>query len=88
MESFLDCQIRSRNGASAGAAAERLRRAIVSATLTPGARLTASRLAAMLDLSRGTIRSALQRLVAEGLEEDPTRRFAPTSPFQGEVTRG
>lgn len=49
------------------AAADSLRRAIVSGAIMPGARLTEARLAEQFMLSRGTVRAALQRLVAEGL---------------------
>lgn len=49
------------------AAAESLRQAIVSGSLAQGARLTEVRLAEQFGLSRGTVRAALQRLVAEGL---------------------
>lgn len=49
------------------AAAESLRQAIVSGSLAQGARLTETRLAEQFGLSRGTVRAALQRLVAEGL---------------------
>ncbi|MFG1465035.1 GntR family transcriptional regulator [Xanthobacter sp. DSM 24535] len=49
------------------AAADALREAIVSGQVRPGARLTEVELATQFDLSRGTIRAALQRLMAEGL---------------------
>lgn len=49
------------------AAAESLRNAIVSGVIAPGSRLTEARLAEQFTLSRGTVRAALQRLVAEGL---------------------
>jgi DNA-binding GntR family transcriptional regulator len=49
------------------AAADAIRQAIITATLSPGARLTEVELATGLSLSRGTIRAALQRLMSEGL---------------------
>jgi DNA-binding GntR family transcriptional regulator len=49
------------------AAAESLRRAIVSGALEQGTRLTEASLAEQFSLSRGTVRSALQRLASEGL---------------------
>jgi len=49
------------------AAADSLRRAIVSGAIPQGARLTEMKLAEQFALSRGTVRAALQRLVAEGL---------------------
>jgi len=49
------------------AAADALRRSIVEGSLAPGSRLTETQIAAQLNLSRGTIRAALHRLVAEGL---------------------
>ncbi|RXF75632.1 GntR family transcriptional regulator [Hansschlegelia zhihuaiae] len=49
------------------AAAASLRDAILSGALAQGARLTETRLAAQFNMSRGTVRAALQRLVAEGL---------------------
>lgn len=48
-------------------ALERIRAAIVSHRLAPGARLTEVALAGQLDISRATIRSALHHLVGEGL---------------------
>jgi DNA-binding GntR family transcriptional regulator len=50
-----------------GAAADSLRQAIVTGVLAPGARLTEVALARQMDLSRGTVRAALHRLVTEGL---------------------
>ncbi|MHB8727119.1 MAG: GntR family transcriptional regulator [Casimicrobiaceae bacterium] len=49
------------------AAADKLRQGIVSGAVAPGARLTEIALAGRMGLSRGTIRAALQGLVAEGL---------------------
>ena len=49
------------------AAADSLRRAILTGAIAPGARLTEARLAEQFMLSRGTVRAALQRLVSEGL---------------------
>jgi len=49
------------------AAADRLRQAIVTGAVAPGARLTEIALAGRMNLSRGTIRAALHRLVTEGL---------------------
>ncbi|HEY0219933.1 MAG TPA: GntR family transcriptional regulator [Afipia sp.] len=49
------------------AAADAIRQAIVTAALSPGSRLTEVELASGLDVSRGTIRAALQRLMSEGL---------------------
>lgn len=48
-------------------ALDRMRAAIVSHRLAPGARLTEVALAAQLGISRATIRSALHHLVGEGL---------------------
>src|SRR5215813_15276740 len=48
-------------------AADALREEIVAGRLAPAARLTEIELAEKLALSRGTIRSALRTLVAEGL---------------------
>jgi DNA-binding GntR family transcriptional regulator len=49
------------------AAADKLRHAIVAGKITPGARLKEANLALQFQLSRGTVRTALHRLVAEGL---------------------
>jgi DNA-binding GntR family transcriptional regulator len=49
------------------AAADKLRRAIVAAEIAPGSRLKEASLAMQFQLSRGTVRAALHRLVAEGL---------------------
>jgi DNA-binding GntR family transcriptional regulator len=49
------------------AAADKLRRAIVAGEIVPGARLKEADLAVQFQLSRGTVRAALHRLVAEGL---------------------
>jgi DNA-binding GntR family transcriptional regulator len=49
------------------AAADQLRQAIVTGAVAPGARLTEVALAGRMNLSRGTIRAALHRLVTEGL---------------------
>jgi len=50
-------------------AADAIRRRIISGEMPPGTRLTEIRLSEELDLSRGTIRGALARLVNEGLVE-------------------
>ncbi|MBW9116465.1 GntR family transcriptional regulator [Rhizobium cauense] len=44
-----------------------MRAAIVSRRFAPGSRLTESQLSGMLGISRGTVRSALQKLLTEGL---------------------
>lgn len=49
------------------AAADKIREAIVTGAIAPGARLTEVPLASRMNLSRGTIRAALHRLVTEGL---------------------
>jgi DNA-binding GntR family transcriptional regulator len=49
------------------AAADKLRQAIVAGEIAPGARLKEANLALQFQLSRGTVRTALHRLVAEGL---------------------
>jgi DNA-binding GntR family transcriptional regulator len=49
------------------AAADKLRRAIVTGKIAPGTRLKEAELAMQFQLSRGTVRAALHRLVAEGL---------------------
>jgi DNA-binding GntR family transcriptional regulator len=49
------------------AAADVIRHAIVTASLSAGSRLTEAELAANLAVSRGTVRAALQRLTSEGL---------------------
>ena len=49
------------------AAADALRQAITTGAITPGTRLTEAELATRLDVSRGTVRAALQRLMSEGL---------------------
>ena len=48
-------------------AAAQLREAIFSGDLSPGTRITEQSIASQLGLSRGTVRSALHRLAAEGL---------------------
>lgn len=48
-------------------AANALRDAILTGALLPGSRLTETAISEQFGLSRGTIRAALQRLVAEGL---------------------
>lgn len=58
------CQKRTRNGDSVF---EALRRAIVTAQLTPGARIIERDVAAELDVSRTPVREALARLEREGL---------------------
>lgn len=47
--------------------AERLREAIIGGRLTPGQQLGEASLAAQFQVSRGPLREAMQRLVAEGL---------------------
>jgi DNA-binding GntR family transcriptional regulator len=49
------------------AAADAIRQAIITGALTPGKRLTEVELSTGLDVSRGTVRAALQRLMSEGL---------------------
>ncbi|WP_081492589.1 GntR family transcriptional regulator [Bradyrhizobium genomosp. I (2014)] len=49
------------------AAADVIRQAITSGALAPGKRLTETELSTGLNVSRGTIRAALQRLMSEGL---------------------
>lgn len=49
------------------AAADAIRQAITSGGLAPGKRLTEVELSTGLDVSRGTVRAALQRLMSEGL---------------------
>ena len=49
------------------AAADAIRQAIITAALGPGTRLTEVELSSGLDVSRGTVRAALQRLMSEGL---------------------
>jgi DNA-binding GntR family transcriptional regulator len=49
------------------AAADAIRQAITTGALTPGKRLTEVELSTGLDVSRGTVRAALQRLMSEGL---------------------
>ncbi|MBB4428345.1 DNA-binding GntR family transcriptional regulator [Bradyrhizobium sp. CIR48] len=49
------------------AAADVIRQAITSGALAPGKRLTETELSTELNLSRSTIRAALQRLMSEGL---------------------
>ena len=44
-----------------------LRRAILSATLTPGSSVTEAHVAGSYDVARPTARTAIDRLVAEGL---------------------
>ena len=50
-----------------GVATDTLRQAIVTGALAPGAKLTETALANRMELSRGTVRAALHRLVSEGL---------------------
>jgi DNA-binding GntR family transcriptional regulator len=50
-----------------GAATDMLRQAIITGMLAPGSRLTEIALASRMQLSRGTVRAALHRLVSEGL---------------------
>ncbi|ARP82274.1 hypothetical protein CAL12_16585 [Bordetella genomosp. 8] len=49
------------------AAADTLRQAILTGAIAPGSRLTETRLAEQMTLSRGPIRAALHKLVTEGL---------------------
>lgn len=48
-------------------AASLLRNAVLTGTLVPGERLTEQSIASQLNLSRGTVRTALHRLAGEGL---------------------
>ncbi|KQV70357.1 GntR family transcriptional regulator [Rhizobium sp. Root1220] len=48
-------------------AADELRSAIIARRYAPGSRLTEMQLSEMLGISRGTVRSALQKLLTEGL---------------------
>lgn len=57
-----------------------IRRAVVMGELVPGAKLTEIRLAAELDVSRATLREALNLLVQDGLlVQEPYRGFSVTS---------
>ena len=52
---------------TAGIIADKLRAAIMSGTLEPGTQLGEAELAGQLEVSRGPLREAMQRLVQEGL---------------------
>ncbi|MDA9391844.1 hypothetical protein WN73_14705 [Bradyrhizobium sp. CCBAU 45394] len=61
-------------------AADSLREAVISGRIPAGARLTEVQLAEQFALSRGTVRTALQRLVAEGLVvQQPYARWEVTT---------
>jgi len=61
-------------------AADKLREAIVSGGFEPGERLTEEDLAALVGLSRGTVRLALRQLVHEGLvTQEPFKGYAVPS---------
>jgi DNA-binding GntR family transcriptional regulator len=67
-------------------AAERLRTAIRSGTLTPGERLVERDLAERLGMSRVPIREAIQRLVEEGLVQKlPHRGAMVYTPTRAEI---
>lgn len=56
------------------AAADAIRQVITSGALAPGKRLTEVELSTGLDVSRGTVRAALQRLMSEASSSrSPTR---------------
>ena len=64
-------------GSRTQAAADAIRRAIISGDLQPGQRLREVALASDLGVSRPTLREALRTLVQEGLcEQEPHRGFA------------
>lgn len=64
----------------------RIRRAVVVGDLAPGQKLTEIRLAAELDVSRATLREALNLLVQEGLlVQEPYRGFSVASLDDGEL---
>ncbi len=59
---------------TAGVIAARIRARIMDGTLSPGTRLGEARLADRLNVSRGPVREALQRLVQEGLLRNERNR--------------
>jgi len=59
---------------TAAIVADRLRRAIMRGTFPPGAQLGEVEIAARLGVSRGPLREAMQRLVAEGLVRSERHR--------------
>ncbi|WP_216362174.1 GntR family transcriptional regulator [Pseudonocardia sp. N23] len=59
---------------TAAIVADRLRRAVMRGTFPPGAQLGEVELAARLGVSRGPLREAMQRLVAEGLVRSERHR--------------
>jgi len=67
MSALADFSVHIEKRSLNGAAADSLRQAIVTGIVAPGARLTEVALARQMDLSRGTVRAALHRLVTEGL---------------------
>jgi DNA-binding GntR family transcriptional regulator len=59
---------------TAGVIAAQIRARIMDGTFSPGSQLGEAQLAARLDVSRGPVREALQRLIQEGLLENRRNR--------------
>lgn len=59
---------------TAGVIAAQIRSRIIDGTFLPGTQLNEARLAGRLDVSRGPVREALQRLVQEGLLDNRRNR--------------
>ncbi len=68
--------------------ADALRRQILDGALTPGARLREVELAAIYDVSRHTLRTALRQLASEGLVELQPRRGARVATLDPEELFG